>query len=152
MSAEPRTLTVVALNGVKFKVVDLQPGEIAAYPAAASAQRQVEFYDTRYHHTPWGQFVTRYNADTLIPREGGLMLMGGVPNWMIDADTMQRVRRWLASRRPDDRIAKPVDASVDITGICENCGQPVKATYDQEKDIHFRWFHPGNSASENCAS
>ena len=60
-------------------------------------QNLVSFYDTRYDHTQYGQFVGRYYANTLLGLDGwssrgssiknrGLNLDGGVDNWFINAD------------------------------------------------------------------
>jgi hypothetical protein len=53
----------------------------------------VEFYDRRYPHTPRGQFVTRYFAQTLLERpvQGGLVLDAGVISWTVNADDMRLV-------------------------------------------------------------
>lgn len=59
----------------------------------------VEFYDARYPHTEFGQFVSRYYLSTLLEDgvhcEFGLCLDGGEPDWSIDADAMFLVREWL---------------------------------------------------------
>lgn len=56
----------------------------------------VEFYDTRYPHTQFGQFVSRYYIDTLLERDtGGLCLDGGVPSWTVSAEDMATVRNFL---------------------------------------------------------
>jgi hypothetical protein len=57
----------------------------------------VEFYDCRYEHTDLGQFVSRYYVETLLDRQPdtGLCLHGGVPDWNIDVDAMNRVIHWL---------------------------------------------------------
>jgi hypothetical protein len=57
----------------------------------------VEFYDTRYPHTEFGQFVSRYYVRTLLEEHGprGLDLMGYVPSWKIDGSAMVIVRQWL---------------------------------------------------------
>jgi hypothetical protein len=63
----------------------------------------VEFYDCRYEHTPYGQFVSRYYIETLMENilpdvpVGGLNLDGGVPSWSISARGMERVIAWLKS-------------------------------------------------------
>ena len=55
-------------------------------------QNLVSFYDTRYNHTQYGQFVGRYYANTLLGLDGwssrgssirdrGLNLHGGVDDW-----------------------------------------------------------------------
>lgn len=53
----------------------------------------VEFFDARYGHSPYGQFVSRYNLDTILEHEKGvgLNLMGGVPDWSLDGKCMSAV-------------------------------------------------------------
>jgi hypothetical protein len=59
----------------------------------------VEFYDVRYPHTEFGQFVSRYYVSTILERErNGLCLDGGVPDWSISANDMDIVRAWLVSQ------------------------------------------------------
>ena len=59
-------------------------------------QNLVSFYDTRYNHTQYGQFVGRYYANTLLGLDGwssrgssirdrGLNLHGGIADWSINA-------------------------------------------------------------------
>jgi hypothetical protein len=61
----------------------------------------VEFYDTRYPHTEFGQFVSRYYVETILgddgygPKDGGLNLHGGVPEWTVSAKDMDTVRTFL---------------------------------------------------------
>ena len=61
----------------------------------------VEFYDSRYPHTEYGQFVTRYYVETILGTDrygrgtGGLMLDGGVPSWTVGAKDMDTVRAYL---------------------------------------------------------
>ena len=60
----------------------------------------VEFYDSRYPHTEYGQFVSRYYVCTLLETsEGhgnrGLCLDGGVPSWTVSAEDMDTVREYL---------------------------------------------------------
>lgn len=61
----------------------------------------VEFYDTRYPHTEYGQFVTRYYVETILGTdkwgrgEGGLCLDGGVPSWTVGKQDMDTVRKYL---------------------------------------------------------
>ena len=81
-----------AHTGLEFNVVVVPVG--AAYGRddclTNDGKLMVEFYDARYLHTEHGQFVTRYNAETLLPWKGnGLCLDGGVPNWSLDAAAMQ---------------------------------------------------------------
>ena len=56
---------------------------------------QVEFYDNRYDFTPRGQFVTRYNVETIRDSDNGLCLDGGVPAWNISASDMATVRKYI---------------------------------------------------------
>lgn len=57
----------------------------------------VEFYDTRYPHTPLGQYVSGYSLSTLLerPAETGLNLDGGVPTWSVSVQGMAAVQAWL---------------------------------------------------------
>jgi hypothetical protein len=59
----------------------------------------VEFYDTRYNHTKFGQFVSRYYLSTIlqIPARQGLNLHGGIKQWSISSSTLKLVQDWLAS-------------------------------------------------------
>jgi len=58
----------------------------------------VEFYDTRYPHTEYGQFVNRYYVSTLLEhKRNGLCLDGGTPEWSISANDMNIVRAWIKS-------------------------------------------------------
>lgn len=57
----------------------------------------VEFYDSRYPHTEFGQFVSRYYLDTIINRDDrfALSLDGGVTAWTVPAEAMTEVIRTL---------------------------------------------------------
>ena len=62
----------------------------------------VEFYDSRYPHTEFGQFVSRYYKETLLGEdkwgraEGGLCLDGGNANeWTVSSEDMDIVRNYL---------------------------------------------------------
>lgn len=69
-------LDIVARNGTPFRVVYLPSGMSVGRPAANKYNRDrkplVEFYDRRYEHTCYGQFVSCYNADTLLTPTGDL--------------------------------------------------------------------------------
>ena len=67
-----------------------------------STKMLVSFYDTRYNHTQYGQFVGRYYANTLLGLDGwssrgssirdrGLNLHGGIADWFINADNANHV-------------------------------------------------------------
>jgi hypothetical protein len=58
----------------------------------------IEFYDWTYRSNdfgPRGQFVSRYNADTLARRDDsvGLNLQGDVSVWWVDSAAMEPVDR-----------------------------------------------------------
>ena len=62
----------------------------------------VEFYDVRYPHTEFGQFVSRYYVETILGEdgygraEGGLCLDGGNANeWSVSERHMGIVRSFL---------------------------------------------------------
>jgi len=86
-------MDVLAENGTPFRVVFLPFGN------KFSDKPQVEFFDLRYNFTENGQFVTRYNHETLLERDrfAGLDLMMGEPSWQVDGDTMSIVLKWLNS-------------------------------------------------------
>jgi hypothetical protein len=62
----------------------------------------VEFYDSRYPHTEFGQFVSRYYVSTILGTdgygraEGGLILDGGNADvWTVKESDMDVVRAYL---------------------------------------------------------
>ncbi len=60
----------------------------------------VEFYDTRYPHTLFGQFTggRYYASDLLSPSRAertGLALNGNSQDWTINADAYSAVINWL---------------------------------------------------------
>jgi len=64
----------------------------------------VEFYDSRYPHSEFGQFIRRYYAGTLLGHEGffgghpdsGLCLDGGnADEWSVSVEDMDTVRRYI---------------------------------------------------------
>lgn len=60
---------------------------------------RVEFFDSRYTEgfTPLGQFVSRYDARSLMQRpRGPLALDLGVPAWTVTADQFEEVRSMIA--------------------------------------------------------
>jgi len=65
----------------------------------AGEQPLVEFYDPRYLHTPFGQFVARYYLSTIRTHGGPLCLDGGVPEWTLTADQVAAVQHTLYAMR-----------------------------------------------------
>ena len=63
----------------------------------------VEFYDNRYPHTEYGQFVSRYYISTILSQDkygyyqypNGLCLDGRVPAWQVSAEDMVDVLYFL---------------------------------------------------------
>ena len=63
----------------------------------------VEFYDSRYPHTQYGQFVSRYYISTILNQDkygyyqypNGLCLDGRVPAWHVSAEDMVDVLYFL---------------------------------------------------------
>jgi hypothetical protein len=55
----------------------------------------VEFYDSRFAHTEYGQFVSRYYLDTIIDHDDGLNLDAGVSAWTVPAEAMAEVVKTL---------------------------------------------------------
>lgn len=99
-------LTFTAANHVPFNVRLVQIGESYGRDDCLTHgqgkydlhEPMVEFYDARHMHTSRGQFVSRYYVSTLLngaSRTSGLMLDGGVPEWTVDAASMQRVVDYL---------------------------------------------------------
>ncbi|MDE3021371.1 MAG: hypothetical protein KGI54_05880 [Pseudomonadota bacterium] len=84
----------------------------------------IEFYDSRYPHTEYGQFVSRYFVSPLLGDEDfearGLDLQGDVPDWKIDAASLKAVFDW---------VRDVMDKGPDVYGYlqshglhCPNCG------------------------------
>ena len=63
----------------------------------------VEFYDSRYPHTEFGQFITRYYVATILgdnvhrldEETGALHLDLGIPAWTVSERHMDIVRAYL---------------------------------------------------------
>ena len=56
----------------------------------------VEFFDTRYEITNWGQFVSRYYLSTLVEGQSDrLCLDGGNHEWNIYGPCYRRILYWL---------------------------------------------------------
>ena len=54
----------------------------------------VIFYDNRYKDgfTGYGQAISKYYKRTILYSDGGLCLDGGIPEWSISAEDMDKVR------------------------------------------------------------
>lgn len=83
-------IQVVNTSGIPFNVVIEHDG--------GKYGDVVKFYDARFlKFGELGQFVSDYYLFTLTDGEDGygLDLYGGVDNWYIDANNMDKIREWL---------------------------------------------------------
>jgi hypothetical protein len=85
----------------KFYVRIVLDGDGYGVNLTHTGKPMVEFYDTR-HGDGRGQFVQRYYIETLLAREGGLMLVGGVPEWSLSGEDMRKVREYLTEEVKND--------------------------------------------------
>lgn len=91
-------ISKIDLPGTCFRAVFIPNGETPEnFPAAKDNYDLIEFYDRDYDHTPDGQFVTRYRAETLLARDPiqGLCLMGHEPKWNIKQQDMETLYFWM---------------------------------------------------------
>jgi hypothetical protein len=86
-------------KGIPMRVILVQAKEQRPnHPNLEAIDKDlIEFYDLRHKHTPDGQFITEYYADTFI--EGmasgrGLDLYCGVEDWKIGPHTREMVGNW----------------------------------------------------------
>lgn len=93
------TIHITSKTGVRFCVRFLVQGDAYGLDNCLTWEHAdrpgVEFYDTRHPHTPLGQFVSRYFAETILETTGGLDLLTYVADWKVDAEAMDIVRAWL---------------------------------------------------------
>lgn len=85
-------------NGIPFNSRIVRKGEKYGLNFCLTHEESeplVEFYDARFDHTKFGQFVSRYYVTTLTgecewshgdSRKTGICLDGGVPDWFVDAN------------------------------------------------------------------
>jgi hypothetical protein len=93
-------IDILSRNNTPIRVLLIPMGEDNPnFPAASFRKTEniVEFYDLRHPFTPDGQFITRYDRDSLDSQEGikGLDLMGYEPDWKISGRTFNMVDLWL---------------------------------------------------------
>ena len=81
----------------------------------AEDKPMVEFYDARHEHTPYGQFVSRYYAETLLASHesgrtaGGLCLQGGVREWNVSGEALGRAMDWAKKAITVRNAEPPID-------------------------------------------
>ena len=80
----------------RFNARAVDPGDLLYHGTSNDWSREpasyerghtiIEIYDSRHHHSPLGQFVSAYGADTLAAFSGTkLNLQGDVPAWTMSA-------------------------------------------------------------------
>lgn len=83
-----------ASNGIQFNVRVVNEGDNYGLDNCLTHEGEkplVEFYDARFPHTKYGQFVSRYYVETILPHEGELNLDFGIPDWSIDSVTLAKI-------------------------------------------------------------
>lgn len=90
------TFEFTATNGIKFVSRRIDRGMRYGLDNCILHDKDetlIEFYDSRFPHCEYGQFVSRYYLTTLQKHgpECGLDLHGGVGDWKIDAESLQLV-------------------------------------------------------------
>ena len=93
MQNNDKIFKVTAENGVPFTVRRVDFGDKYGLDNCKTHNEQeplIEFYDARYPHTEWGQFVTRYYQTSLTSKEKGygLNLDGGIDEWSMDEKSL----------------------------------------------------------------
>ena len=147
--------TYTAENGIPFAVRILNEGDSYGLNDSLTYNKDnkhepfkgspmIEFYDTRYDHTKYGQFVARYYWKTLfdgLPHNQGINLHGGVPDWSIDGNTYSRIMNDLISEIVDKKIVAPIEQNKHITDIYDNFGESLDRytifTDDEYDDGNF---------------
>lgn len=115
--------------GVTFNVRHVKPGDRYGRDLCLINKDNdlIEFYDARFPHTPLGQFVSRYNLDTLMEdgekwRSQGLCLDMDIPDWNVSVEGMTQVYEAM----------RPIALSIaEWKGYCvnEDPDQPGKFYY-----------------------
>ena len=92
MQNNDKIFKVTAENGVPFTVRRVDFGDKYGNENCLTHNEQeplIEFYDARYPHTEYGQFVSRYYQTSLTSKEGnGVNLDGGIEDWKIDGKSL----------------------------------------------------------------
>lgn len=97
-------IDIRGIKGTPMRAMLVQAGERRPnHPTIVAEKDLIEFYDLRHMHTPDGQFIAEYFAETYMGRDkwgsrpdsgAGLDLMGYEPDWKIGADTRRIVGEW----------------------------------------------------------
>ena len=94
-----KNLSIVnADNNITFNIVIVEKGEAYGLNNCLIAENTlVEFYDSRYNHSEYGQFVARYNLDTIKNYNTfyGLRLNTGSENWYVTHYNIQVIKEFI---------------------------------------------------------
>jgi hypothetical protein len=110
VASDVAIICVVANNRVPFVCRPLVEGDPYGLDMALTHKGEpvIEYYDARYPHTKYGQFVSRYYLETLQEhfkrKSFGIDLCGHEPDWKIDAIAFARTVHW-ASENIAARLA-----------------------------------------------
>lgn len=139
------TIHITSKTGVRFCARLLTEGDSYGRSGIMSWEHEnrpgVEFYDTRYPHTEFGQFVGRYYVETILEQKGhvGLNLDCGIPDWSIDADAMAIVRKWLREQTAGPKLHAHVESrSRDCDGTYDRSYVTVIDDGEGEYDFEGR--------------
>lgn len=87
------SLMLKSSNGIVFKAV-LVEHTLISRRGKAPSKYEIKLYDTRFPHTPHGQFVTSYYASTLadIPDASATLALDfDIPDWTLSGPAVQQL-------------------------------------------------------------
>jgi len=95
-----KTMDIIGARQTPMRVLFLPKGiKSPHFDTEPDNHALIEFYDTRHDHTPDGQFISRYWAETLIEskdlRQRGLDLLGYEDDWKVSARSISIVLDWV---------------------------------------------------------
>lgn len=84
-------------TGIPMRAILIPAGETQPnHDVQPDKHELIQFYDSRYDHTPDGQFISEYRTETFLTNTGhGIDLYGSEKDWTIDARTWALVRDWI---------------------------------------------------------
>lgn len=95
-------MEIHSTTGIPLRVVVIPQGERLPNHNGFAEVDVIEFYDSRYKHTPDGQFIARYFKQTLDESRDnkcGLDLQGDIKDWKISRRTKEIVIDWAEQYR-----------------------------------------------------
>ena len=139
-------------HGVPFLARILLPGDTYGRGGCLvhdDPRPVLEFYDGRFSHSAYGQFVSRYRLDSLQDtRAGGLCLDGGNADvWYIGAENMRRVLAWAADTLAPVQAPGSLDAA--LPAPVQNFLRTL-ARMETETEINERTDGDGMSGDDAC--